>query len=218
MKRMVRDGRWRWRRRAVVLGALAAFACGGSGRGPQPEAGFAVLSGQTVLVLPVQYVQPSPGGWPGGAGNAQEAARRADREIAFALEEQGGRARWVTPDMLVEAVKRRPWIPVDPYALSAAEARRQGSNLRDIKDPLYGELRVLGALFDSRYAVWPFELAYDGGEEEGSGRLALRILLLDLRRGSALWYGVVHGPGAKAPASPAALALLAQEFALRVSP
>ncbi len=75
-----------------------------------PVAGFGMLSGRTVLILPVQYVQRVPGGWVGGASNEREAARQADTELTFALSERGGRAVWVTPDQQVATLKRWPSI------------------------------------------------------------------------------------------------------------
>jgi hypothetical protein len=177
-----------------------------------------VLSGQTVLVLPVQYVQRVPGGWVGGAANAQDAARSADMEITFALHELGGRATWVTPEQQMEELSRRPSVEVFPYLLSADEARQQGGSLRHIRDPLYGEIRMLAALFDARYAVWPMEFFYEQDREGGGGHLAIRTFVVDARAGTVVWYGLVRGDGTQPPASPGALAAAAQTFAVQVSP
>jgi hypothetical protein len=196
----------------------AAVACGAGRQEPVPTPGFGVLSGQTVLVLPVQYVQRMPGGWVGGAASAQDAARSADTEIAFALHEVSGRATWVTPEQQIEELSRRPSIDVFPYLLSADEARRQGGSLRHVRDPLYGEIRMLAALFDARYAVWPMELFYERDPERDGGHLAIRTFVLDARSGAVLWYGVVRGDGTQPPASPGALAAAAQTFAVQVSP
>jgi hypothetical protein len=195
----------------------AAVACGGGGQEPMPTPGFGVLSGQTVLVLPVQYVQRMSGGWVGGAANAQDAARSADTEIAFALHEVSGRATWVTPEQQLDELSRRPSIDVFPYLLSADEARQQGGSLRHVRDPLYGEIRMLAALFDARYAVWPMEFFYEQ-DREGGGHLAIRTFVLDARSGVVMWYGVVRGDGTQPPASPGALAAAAQTFARQVSP
>lgn len=199
------------------LALVAALACAGGGSKVPGVPGFGILSGKTVLVLPVQYVRRGPGGWVGGASNAQAAARGADVEIAFALAEQGGRATWVLPDEQVELLRRRPMIQVDPYALSADKTRAAGRNQRRIRDPLYGEIRALAALFDSRYVVWPLEVYYEQKGGEPGGRVAIRTLLLDARAGDILWQGVVRG--ADLPyTSPGALASAAQAFALRASP
>ncbi len=216
MRRVQICSRWP----ALGMGTLlaAAVACGGGGDEPMPTPGFGVLSGQTVLVLPVQYVQHVPGGWVGGAANAQEAARSADMEITFALHEVSGRATWVTPEQQLEELSRRPSIEVFPYLLSADEARQQGGGLRHVRDPLYGEIRMLAALFDARYAVWPMEFIYEQDREGGGGRLAIRTFVLDARSGVVMWYGIVRGDGTQPPASPGALAAAAQMFALQVSP
>jgi hypothetical protein len=208
----------RWLAFGMGVVVAAAIACAAGGQEPMPTPGFGVLSGQTVLVLPVQYVQRIPGGWVGGAANAQDAARSADTEISFALHEVGGRARWVTPDQQVDELSRRPSIDVVPYLLSADEARREGGRLRHVRDPLYGEIRMLAALFDARYAVWPMEFFYEQDPGGGGGHLAIRTFVLDTRSGVVLWYGIVRGAGTQPPASPGALAAAAQRFAVEVSP
>ena len=206
---------------SIVLLAVLAVACGGGGgidEGPVPMTGFGVLSGKTVLVLPVQYVRRVAGGWPGQRSGARDAARAADAEIAFALEEYGGRATWVTPDQQVRALEQQPSIQgVNPYLLSADQLRAEGKDAETYRGDLYSELRMIAALFDTRYAIWPLEVI-GVEDEEGSGeRLAVRSFLLDLRAGSVMWYGLVLGDE-QPPASPGALAGLAQAFAELVSP
>ncbi len=196
---------------------VATAGCSGGGDEFEPVAGFGMLAGHTVLVLPVQYTRPVPGGWIGGAQDGRAAARLADLEIAFALGERGGRARWVTPEEQAEALNRRPAMTVDPYALSADELRRGGKRSRHFGDPLYGEIRMLAALFDSRYVVWPLEIAFESGEGESAGQLAALTYLLDARAGTILWTGFVRG-GEGPASSPGALAGLAQRFASLVSP
>ncbi len=209
---------------AAALLALGIGSAGCSGGGDElAPAGFGKLSGQTVLVLPVQYVVPAAGGYAGGASNPQAAARLADSEIAFALSERAGRATWVLPQQQIAALKRRPWMQVNPVALSADEVRSEGDKLRDIRDPLYGEIRLIAALFDARMAVWPLEIFYEkgnegrGGRGGRGGRLAIRTVLLDARAGVVLWQGLVRGDD-QPPTSPGALAAAAQAFAIRVSP
>ncbi len=200
-----------------VACGLVSSCSGGTGETP-PSAGFGMLSGRTVLILPVQYVQRVPGGWVGGASNEREAARQADTELTFALSERGGRAVWVTPDQQVATLKRRPSIEADPYALSADEARREGSDLEDVKDPLRSEIRMLAALFDCRYAILPLEIGYEFDEETQSGQLGILTLLVDVRRAQVLWGGVIAGASDQPPASAGAIASLAQQWADVVSP
>ena len=203
---------------AVATILIAGSGCSRAGNETGPPAGFGMLSGQTVLVLPVQYVSRAPAGWIGGASTAQAAARQADSEIAFALREQGGRAHWIMPEEQVEALQRRPSIEVDPYMLSADEARREGRKLKDVRDPLYGEIRLLAALFDARLALWPMEVYAAPGEDAGSGRLTIRTFLLDARSGDVLWYGEIASPATDEATTPAAMAAAAQAFAVQVSP
>ena len=203
---------------AIATILIVASGCSRAGNGPRPPAGFGMLSGQTVLVLPVQYVSRGPAGWIGGAATAQAAARQADSEIAFALREQGGRAHWIMPEEQVEALQRRPSIQVDPYMLSADEARREGGKLKDVRDPLYGEIRLVAALFDARLALWPMEVYRASGEDGAPGRVTIRTFLLDARSGDVLWYGEIASPTAHEATAPAALAAAAQAFAVRVSP
>ena len=127
------------------------------------------------------------------ARNEQAAARLADTEIGFALGEESSRAEWILPPAQVEAVERRPMLAVNPYALSADEARRGGGKFKWIRDPLYGEIRVLVAVFDARYIVWPIEVFYDKDEETNSGRVVIRTVFLDGRSGDVLWQGNIFG-------------------------
>lgn len=219
---MIRSVRWA----ATSAALLTVQACGGGGpqEAPAPMSGFGVLSGKATLVLPVQYARRVPGGWPGGAAGARQAMRAADAEIGFALEEHGGRALWVMPERQVEVLRRQPSIQgVDPYLLSADYLRREGGDARWFRDPLFGEIRKLAALFDARYAIWPLELIHvddpkgEGAEGAEGARLAIRGFLLDTRSGAVLWYGLVTGDE-QAPATPGALAAVAQRFARLVSP
>ncbi len=209
--------RW-WAGRSVgvpVLATLALFACGGGG-GPEPDAGFGVLRGRTVLVLPVQIVQRVDGRWIGGARGDGDAARLVDREIEFALREEGARVSWISPSEQVDLLRRRPMIQVDPYALSVEELRDDAERGAAVRDPLYGEIRPLAALFDTRLAVWPLEVLYEA-DDAGPGRIGIRTLLLDLRAGRVLWEGTVFGTPS-APTARGGVASAAQAFALQVSP
>ncbi len=197
--------------------ALGAAGCGGGGAEPVPVSRFDMLAGKKVLVLPVQYVRRTEGPWIGGARNEQAAARLADTEIGFALGEESSRAEWILPPAQVEAVERRPMLAVNPYALSADEARRGGGKFKWIRDPLYGEIRVLVAVFDARYIVWPIEVFYDKDEETNSGRVVIRTVFVDGRSGDVLWQGNIFGQD-EPPTSPGALASAAQAFAREVSP
>jgi hypothetical protein len=202
----------------VGLGALA-WGCGTAnvGPAPTPAAGFGLLGGQRVLLLPVHYA-PSVAGRPvGGAASASEATRRADAEIAFALAERGGTTIWIGPDSIAAATARQPGIGVQVYALSADPLRRARIGRADrIGDPLHGEIRRLAALHDARYVVFPVELVYDA-DREGRGRVGLWTVLLDARTGFILWAQTLYAePGP--PDAAAAFAAVAAALARRLVP
>ncbi len=207
-------------KRLTIAALVATVACGGGGaqEDPVPVTGFGILSGKTVVVLPVQYVRQVPCGWPGGASSARDAARQADAEITFALSEYDGRATWITAEMQVAALERQPSIQgVNPYLLSADLLRREGKDEKYFRDPLLREVRLLAALFESRYSLWPLELLYLKDKDADTGRLAIRTFLLDVRTGTVLAYMLVPGDE-QPPATAGALAALGQEFAVVVSP
>ena len=207
-------------KRIWILGLTSLLACGGrSNGGPAPVPGFGMLGGQRVLVLPVHYAQPVAGGWVGGA-SAGESLRRLNAEIAFALGERKGTTQWVLPEEIAAALARQPAVDVHVYGLSADPVRRASLGRAErVKDPLYGEIRRLAALFDTRYAVFPVELWYEPARAGygGEGRAALWTLLLDARTGFVLWSGLVRGePGAAT--SERALVHVAEAFARQLVP
>jgi hypothetical protein len=204
---------------AIGIACGLGTACGGGGPAETvPAGGLGMLRGETVLVLPVQYVQRVPGGWIGGASNEAEAARQADTELAFALNERGGRAVWVLPEQQLRTLQRRPSVDIDPEALSADEARSEGVDLVDVKDPLRSEIRMLAALFDCRYAILPLEIGYEVDEKSQTGYLGILTMLIDTRRAQVLWSGVIAESGDQPPASAGAMATLAQRWADVISP
>lgn len=196
-------------------------ACGrGAGDGPMPVPGFGILGGQRVLLLPVHYVQPVAGGWLGAAGSAEESLRQANAEIAFAVGERRGTTQWIFPEEIARVLGRQPALQVHVYALSADPIRRENAGrLEWVKDPLYGEVRAIAALFDARYAVFPVELGYEEprSREETEGHGALWTVLFDARTGIVLWSGTVRGEAGPA-ASGATVARVAQALARQLVP
>lgn len=207
-------------KRLWIAALVGLAACGGgSGDGPMPVPGFGMLGGQRVLLLPVHYVQPAAGGWVGGASSADDALRHVNAEIAFALGERKGTTQWILPAEIARGVARQPAMGVHVYALSADPIRRAALGRADrVRDPLYGEVRRLAALFDARYAVFPVELGYEPPPESGGeGRAGLWTVLLDVRTGFVLWSGTVRGEPGPA-ASEVTVARAAQALARQLVP
>jgi len=155
----------------------------GSTQGTAPD-----LRGRTVMVLPFQQVRGFRG--------------TPDAELLFHLQERAGEVGWVAPDEVDEALSRAPAMDADARGLPvgaflAGEVRRVG-------DPLYGQLRRLGALVDAEVVLLPVR-ATSRPDTTGAAVIRVEAALLALRTGRVLWYGVEEGlPGD--PSDPSILA------------
>jgi len=188
----------------LVLTAFALLACTPRAAPPsadQPPPPVPDLTGQSVMVLPVQ------------TGNLVRRGDSAlDSEIAFWLEERGGGIRWTFAPALAEVLRRSPGLDIQLDALAVASFRR--AEVRNIGDPLFGDLRRLGALVDARYALLPVSAEFVPGPD-GTGRVELAAAIIDTLGGRVLWYGVVAGePGSRS--EPAVLASAARRLASAV--
>lgn len=179
-------------------------ACGG-GRAapPTPEQTRETrppdLTGASVMVLPAQA---GPGGPVAG-----EPVPGLDREIAFWLAERAPRVKWVFPPEQERALERSPSLDIDIHALAVSSFHR--ARVENIGDPLFGDLRALGALVDARFALVPVAAAYVPAAT-GDGRVEMSVALIDTRGGRVLWFGVVAGdPGPQDASSTAATAAAA---------
>jgi hypothetical protein len=218
---------------ALLLLAAAAAPAPAEGQESVPRFPF----GTPVAFVPVQSVQPLPGGgWPGGADAEEETLRTMDAELAFALAGTRGAAGWALPDDVVRRVERNPTLRVDPRRLAYQGLLEKPDLRRQIYEPLHGELRAISALFDTRYVVLPISLraepapgatdaassapdAAAGAPAAGRAPVRARLLLamIDIRSSAIAWYGEIAGDPAP-PDSPALLATLAERVADLVAP
>jgi hypothetical protein len=177
----------RWLSRGTLLATVSIVASGacasshvaapavGNGRGAVPD-----LRGQRVIVLPVQRIS-----------GVQESA---DSEIEFVFAGRGAGVEWVFPGELAGALERAPNVRASVRGLPVsmflqAEVNRVG-------DPLYGQLRRLGALVNGDLALLPVQLRYGSVNEGGELGVSLSVALIEVRTGRVFWYGVVGGqPG-----------------------
>lgn len=113
-----------------------------------------------------------------------------DDEIAFWLPESAPRVDWVLPAAVERALERSPSIDVRLDALAVSSFHR--AEVKNIGDPLFGDLRALNALVDARYALIPVAAAVisDG---TGAGRVEMNVALIDTVGGRVLWFGAVAG-------------------------
>ncbi|MDT8435814.1 MAG: hypothetical protein RRA92_03570 [Gemmatimonadota bacterium] len=202
--------------------------------------------GTPVVVVPAQSVAAtSPAAAVAAAGggvSGEELLRTLDAELAFALGERRGAGSWALPEAVVRRAERNPTLRLDPRHLAYQGLLVEPDRRDQLYEPLHGELRVLAALFDTRYVVLPVRLRLerdtasagaaggpggpDGeGDGEGDGkadgetpwRARLLLALIDIRRSAVLWHGEVAGDPAPA-GSPALLASLAARVARQVAP
>lgn len=153
------------------------------------------------MVLPVQAAR-------GISGDA------LDAEIAFWLTDRAPRVEWTFPPALERVLERSPGLGIRIHGLPVAVFR--SVEVRRIGDPLFGDLRRLGALADARFALIPVEASYEP-TPAGAGRIEVAATLLDTRTGHVLWYGVVAGASGAA-GSPAVTASAARALARTLFP
>lgn len=193
-------------RTALLAGALAGLgllaACGGAGRGGGVETGEASappapnLMGARVMLVPAQAGEPE----------------MLDAELAFWLTDRGTATDWVLPQALEAAVRRAPGSGLN------LDAPRQvvdvGGRDRRIADPLYGDLRRLGAITDATLALVP--LASRETTDSAGVSVELVAALVMVRAGRVIWMHTVAGE--PAASLPEAVASAAAELARTLIP
>lgn len=180
-----------------------------------PQAPFPDLSGRGVLVLPVQAAVPlvrlpetvDPERPP--ARLDSETLAMLEAELGYWLAERAPRVRWILPDAVERAVQRERSLEVEVRALAVQDFQR--ARLQSIGDPLYGQLRRIGALFDTRPVLLPIGALWVP-ETGGTGRIHLALALIDTTGGAVIWSGVVAGGSYRVPDA-AAVASTAQTLA-----
>lgn len=171
----------------MVVMALAG--CSKNAAPPTPETTASApppsMIGASVMLLPAQ---PGPGG-----GIAREPVPGFDGELAFWLAERAPRVSWVFPEEIERILARSPSIEIDLHALAVSSFHV--AQVRNIGDPLFGDLNRLGALTDTRVALVPVAAGWVA-DEAGSGTVRISLALIDNRTGRVIWYGVAEGePG-----------------------
>lgn len=195
------DARVVWRGVAFTgVLALAIAACSSNAAPPTPQESMAApppsLVGATVMVLPAQH---GPGG-----GVAAEPVPGLDAEIAFWLSERAPRVQWVFPDELERILARSPSLEIDIHALAVSSFHR--AEVRNIGDPLFGNLNALGALTNARAALVPVAAGWSR-DSTGTGKVRASLALIDNRTGRVIWFGVAEGePGPEGSREAAATA------------
>lgn len=167
----------------VLSLVLFTGACGKEEPPPspdRPQPAVPNLAGLDVMVLPAQ---PAPGGVPAGF----------DEALAAVLETEYPSVDWVLPPAIDRVVQRTPSLDIHPHALPVSILR--SPDAERIGDPLYGDLRRLGAIVDARYAVVVYQAGYVTPPDSigGHGRIEAAVGIIDTIGGRILWRGLVAG-------------------------
>jgi len=132
------------------------------------------------MVFPVQIRSGVPGD--------------ASPEINFALRTRTAEVDWIFSDELETIIARAPAVDTAVRGLPvgiflAAEVERIG-------DPLYGQLRRLGALTGSDIAFIPVTVRAGAEGVGGASVVEIAATIVNVRTGFVIWFGVVAGrPG-----------------------
>lgn len=190
---------------AIVVTSIASAGCASAHKAPEPPKPLpapalllAPLAGQPIAILPASFVIRD-GEVPGiPAGRAAELAW-VDSLVGEALQERGPEAKWLDATEVRRVARRAPGIVTDPDQMGQAVMRFEG--FKKVPDPLFGNLRALVALTNSRFVMIPaafrFAMTPDGVKVEAT------LVLIDARSGQIPWRS---SPVVTAPTAAAAVA------------
>lgn len=118
----------------------------------------------------------------------------ADAELAFALGAAESGVNWVFRSSLESALERSPGLNARTTGLPVGMFLRR--EVSRVGDPLYGDLRRLGAVVNAEVALIPVMVVPSEPDEAGLMALESTAVMIDVRSGRVLWFGVVAGePG-----------------------
>jgi hypothetical protein len=169
------------------------------------------LSGEEIVVLPVQYLS-----WTDSLGWGQQITNRAeflsglDDQIEAILTARGLGQTWTFAREIGRASKVNSIIMRDAHTLSAEWLRGRVIPETAVRDPLASQVRALVGLKGQRYAILPIELRL--ANAAGMGVATLRVVMIDSRMALIKWAGEVSSDPMKT-VSPALTRSLATHFA-----
>ena len=169
------------------------------------------MSGQEIVVLPVQYLSGSDSlGWQQQIPDRAAFLATLDDQIEAALTARGLGQSWTFGREIARASKINSIVMRDARSLSAEWLRGRVLNETTVRDPLASQVRGLVGLKGQRYALLPVELRTEN--RAGMGVATLRVVLIDSRM--ALIKGVWEVPSdPMKTVSPALTASVATHFA-----
>jgi hypothetical protein len=195
----------------VWLGAACASKPPETDASPVQMRPLERMAGQTILVLPVQYLASRDTlGWQQQIPNRATFLAALDDQIEAVLTERGLKA-WTFGREVERASKLNSILMTDARSLSAEWLRGRVLPETTVRDPLAHQVRGLVGLKGSRYALLPVELRLEN-RPGGTGVAILRIVMIDSRMAQIRWVGEVVSDPMKT-FSPALTASVATHFA-----
>lgn len=175
-----------------------------------------MLAGQTILVLPTQYLSFGDSlGWRGAVTKRADYLAGLDDEIGFALGERGLSRKWTFANAISRAARANAPMVADPHALSAESLRERVELEETLREPLGSQIRSLLALGNARFVLLPVELKTESAN--GTGVAVLRLMLIDARLAKVRWIGEVRSERLR-EFSPALAASIASRLADLIAP
>jgi hypothetical protein len=199
----------------LLVSAVFLAACASK---PQTDASPVALrplermSGQQIVVLPVQYLSGTDSlGWQQQIPNRAAFLASLDDQIEAEFTKRGLGHAWTFGRELERSSKLNSILITDARSLSAEWLRGRVLPEAAIRDPLASQVRGLVGLKGSRYAILPVELRF---ENRGNGMAVaiLRLVMMDSRLAQIKWVGEVASDPMRT-LSPAVTASVASHFA-----
>jgi hypothetical protein len=117
-----------------------------------------------------------------------------DPEIAFALRTASADVHWIFWDELEAIVARSP--SVDTAVRGLPVSIFLSAQVQNVGDPLFGQLRRLGALTNADIALIPVAIGNTAQGMDGMLAVEIAATIVNIRNGQVIWFGVVEGtPG-----------------------
>jgi hypothetical protein len=203
--------------RNLFLVAVAALAPACASRNPEtgaspvPARPLERMTGQEIVVFPVQYLAPTDSlGWQQQIPNRAAFLAALDDQIEAVFAARGLGQTWTFGPEVERASKLNSVVMTDARKLSAEWLRARVVPEQTVRDPLASQVRGLVGLKGQRYALLPVELRLES--HGGTGVAILRIVLIDARMAKILSvFEVSSDP--MTTLSPALTASVARHFA-----
>jgi hypothetical protein len=196
--------------------------CGGGSRSaqnaaPPAEAPLNSFAAMRLIVLPTQRAGDAIA-WGVQAGEPRVVFALFDSSLASAVRAKG-LTSWVMSDDLARTARRNPLYATNPADIRAGDAVRFLEQKRDenIPEPVASQLRTLAGFHDARYALIPVQVRFEAGSTPKTGRVVVRMAVLDVRGSRLVFIGDINGADA-ADYTPTLVTALARRFADLVVP